>query len=86
MRNVVSLSAFKKVHIPYGMVRAEVNNDSVLLSFPRTERPDMTVAKDSLPSWFLAKIVYVEERVSFGEACEHGSRMGDNVFYINCEA
>ena len=84
--NVVRISRFKKIHIPHSPVRVEVRPDgSLALSFVTLSRPDIVCRRVDLPSWFVGKLAHLEERVSIFEPSEYGSRLDDNVFYINCE-
>lgn len=85
MNNVIRMTMFKKIHIPNSPVRVEVLQDEqLLLSFPKEGRPDVVCKRADLPKWFAGKLAYLEERVSIFEPCEYGARMDDNIFYIDC--
>ena len=86
MSIVIRMTMFRKIHIPTTPVRVEImNNEMLKLSFSEQDRPDVLCGKGDLPSWFVGKLAFLEERVSDFEACEYGSRMSDNIFYVRCD-
>jgi hypothetical protein len=86
MSIVIRMTMFKKIHLPTTPVRVEMlDNDRLALSFTERDRPDIVCSRADLPSWFVGKLSFLEERVSEFEPCEYGSRMSDNVFYVRCD-